>query len=118
MTLQATNTNTDTDTNTNTKERMSIQHTVVFRLIHPAGSTEEQQFLDAGRSILTSIPGVREFAVRRQVSAKSDLTHQFSMVFADQRAYDAYNEHPSHRAFVADRWTSEVAAFQEYDFTE
>lgn len=94
----------------------AIQHTVVFRLVHPAGSAEEADFLDTAQRTLTAIPGVTEFAVNRQVSAKSDLTHQFTMVFADQGAYDAYNGHPAHVEFVARRWVPEVAAFQEYDF--
>ena len=38
------------------------------------------------------------------------------MVFADQAAYDAYNEHPAHVAFVEQRWQTEVDSFQEYDF--
>lgn len=97
---------------------MTIQHTVVFRLVHESGSQEEREFLETARSVLTAIPGVDEFAVRRQVSPKSDLEHQFSMVFADQHAYTAYNDHPAHTAFVADRWVPEVAAFQEYDFVE
>nr|WP_314843986.1 Dabb family protein [uncultured Microbacterium sp.] len=97
---------------------MPIQHTVVFRLIHDAGSDDEREFLAAGAAALPSIPGVHDFTVRRQVSAQSDLTHQFSMVFDDQRAYDDYNSHPTHTAFVAERWVPEVAAFQEYDFTE
>ncbi|WP_435746302.1 Dabb family protein [Microbacterium sp. PMB16] len=97
---------------------MPIQHTVVFRLVHPAGSDEEQAFLVTGRATLTSIPGVADFTIRRQVSAKSDLTHQFSMVFANQDAYDAYNAHPAHTAFVAERWIPEVTEFQEYDFVE
>lgn len=97
---------------------MPIQHTVVFRLIHPAGSAEEQEFLATGYAVLTSIPGVGDFTIRRQVSGKSDLTHQFSMVFADQSVYDAYDAHPAHRAFVAERWVPEVAEFQEYDFVE
>lgn len=97
---------------------MSIQHTVVFRLVHPEGSAEEAEFLGTGHAVLVSIPGVEDFTVRRQVSAKSDLTHQFSMVFADQQAYDAYDAHPAHRAFVSERWLPEVAAFQEYDFVE
>ena len=97
---------------------MSIQHTVVFRLVHAPGSPEEAEFLDTARSTLTSIPGVTEFAVRRQVSPKSDLRHWFTMVFADQAAYDAYNTHPAHVGFVERRWVPEVAAFQEYDFVE
>ena len=95
-----------------------IQHTVVFRLVHPEGSAEEREFLATGHAVLTSIPGVADFTIRRQVSAKSDLAHQFSMVFADQHAYDAYNVHPAHIAFVSERWVPEVADFQEYDFVE
>nr|WP_201470334.1 Dabb family protein [Microbacterium hydrocarbonoxydans] len=97
---------------------MSIQHTVVFRLVHEPGSREERDFLDTGRAVLAAIPGVEDFTVRRQVSPKSDLEHQFSMFFVDQGAYSAYNEHPSHTSFVADRWVPEVVAFQEYDFVE
>jgi hypothetical protein len=95
---------------------LSIQHTVVFRLMYPAGSAEEKAFLDDARATLTAIPGVREFAVRSQVSAKSDLDWQLTMVFADQEVYDAYDAHPLHVGFVRDRWVPEVAAFQEYDF--
>lgn len=95
---------------------MSIQHTVVFRLQHPAGSLEEQQFLADAHDQLTSIPGVTEFTINRQVSEKSDLVWQFSMRFESQVEYDAYNEHPTHVAFVETRWLTEVEAFQEYDF--
>ena len=38
------------------------------------------------------------------------------MSFADQAAYDAYDAHPDHRGFVAERWQSEVAEFAEQDF--
>lgn len=95
---------------------MTIQHTVVFRLVHEPGSAQERDFLATGRDTLTSIPGVTEFAVHRQVNPKSGLRHQFTMVFADQDAYDAYNLHPAHVGFVEDRWVPEVAEFQEYDF--
>ena len=68
---------------------MPIQHTVVFALVHEAGSAAEADFLDTGRTTLTSIPGVTEFQVNRQVSPKSDLGWQFTRVFADRAAYDA-----------------------------
>ena len=92
-----------------------IQHTVAFRLVHPAGSAEEAEFLGTARRTLTAIPGVRDFTVSRQVSAKSPLTFQLSMVFDDDAAYAAYDAHPDHRGFVADRWVPEVAEFQELD---
>ncbi len=94
-----------------------IQHTVVFRLSHAEGSEGERAFVEDARSALTSIPGVTEFAVNDQISAKSDLRLQFSMVFDSDEAYRAYNEHPTHVEFVETRWVPEVVAFQEYDFT-
>lgn len=93
-----------------------IRHTVTFRLRHPADSEQEQDFLRTARRELTSIPGVEEFSISRQVSPKSDLQWHFSMVFADQDTYDAYNVHPAHVGFVQGRWVPEVEDFQELDF--
>ncbi len=92
-----------------------IQHTVSFTLRHPAGSPAEADFLAAARALAT-VPGVEDFAQLRQVSPKSDFAFSFSMRFADDEAYQVYNEHPTHVAFVRDRWTTEVSGFQELDF--
>ncbi|GAA3592065.1 Dabb family protein [Agrococcus terreus] len=94
---------------------MTITHTVAFRLVHEAGSDAEAAFLADGHAALTSIEHVRDFVVSRQVSPKSDLTWHFSMRFDDEDAYREYDAHPTHRAFVAERWMPEVAAFQELD---
>ncbi|SDT38305.1 Dabb family protein [Jiangella sp. DSM 45060] len=92
-----------------------IRHTVAFRLRHPAGSQEERDFLRAALA-LAGIPGVQRFEQLRQTSPKNDFAFGFSMEFADQAAYDAYNEHPVHVAFVADRWAAEVEDFLELDY--
>ncbi|MGE0501223.1 MAG: Dabb family protein [Rhizobiaceae bacterium] len=92
-----------------------IRHTVVFRLKHQRGSTGERSFLDAGAA-LAGIPGVRNFEQLRQVSAKNDFHFGYSMEFADQAAYDGYNDHPVHVAYVRERWIPEVEAFLEIDY--
>jgi hypothetical protein len=92
-----------------------IEHTVTFRLRHPANSPQERSFLAAVGELAT-IPGVREFSIRRQVSPKYDHAYGITMRFENQEAYDRYNAHPRHAAFVRDRWIPEVAAFQEADF--
>jgi hypothetical protein len=92
-----------------------IRHTVVFSLKHAQGSAEEKKFLDDAL-VLTRIPTVRNFERLRQVSAKNSYAFGFSMEFADQAAYDTYNTHPDHVAFVRDRWQKEVAAFMEIDY--
>ncbi|MEZ5805201.1 MAG: Dabb family protein [Rhizobiaceae bacterium] len=92
-----------------------IRHTVVFRLRHERYSAAEKGFLDAAKA-LADIPGVRKFEQLKQVSPKNDYTFGFSMEFSDQAAYDGYNGHPDHIAFVRDRWVPEVEAFMEIDY--
>lgn len=93
-----------------------IQHIAVFNLKHAHGSAEEAKFLADGRRILSAIGVVRDFRVMRQTSMKTDYDYAFSMVFASPEDYAAYNNHPDHRAFVAQRWDTEVSAFMEIDF--
>ncbi len=89
-----------------------IRHTAVFRSKHPKGFAEEDAFLrDA--DVLAGISSVEKFEKRRQVSPKNDYSFCFSFQFADQAAYDFYNNHPDHVGFVRDRWIPEVAAFME-----
>ena len=92
-----------------------IRHTVVFRLKHPKGSAEEKAFI-AAADVLAKIPGVEKFEKLRQVSAKNDYTFGFSMEFADEAAYQGYNEHPEHVRFVNERWVPEVEEFLEIDY--
>ncbi|WP_260411183.1 Dabb family protein [Cohnella xylanilytica] len=96
----------------------SIRHMVIFNLKHPKGSPEAERFLSDGKRILTSIPTVRNFGVFDQTSAKNDYDYGFSMDFASQADYDAYNAHPAHVGFVEERWKTEVERFLEIDFEE
>ena len=91
-----------------------IRHGVVFTLKHAEGSPEEADFLRANAE-LASIPGVEAFELMREVSPKNGFDHALTMEFADRAAYEAYNEHPEHAGFVADRWDAEVSDFLEID---
>lgn len=91
-----------------------IRHAALFRLSHAAGSAAEAGFL-AALSGLRAIPGVQDFQISREVSPKNPFAFAVSMTFADQAAYDAYNVHPAHVAFVQGRWIPEVAEFMEHD---
>ena len=76
---------------------------------------EEAAFLEAA-TVLAAIPGVEKFERLREVSPKNGYAFGFSMEFADQAAYDGYDQHPDHVAFVRDRWIPEVAEFLEVDY--
>ena len=93
-----------------------IRHTVVFVLKHAHGSLQEKAFLRDAK-VLAEIPGVEKFEQLQQVSKKNDYEFGFSMEFANQAAYDGYNTHPVHVAFVSERWQTEVADFLEVDYT-
>lgn len=94
----------------------TIIHTVAFNLMHESNSPEARKFLEDGRRLLSSIPTVQQFEVRKETSSKNDFEYGFSMKFADQAAYDTYNEHPIHVDFVENRWKKEVKDFMELDY--
>jgi quinol monooxygenase YgiN len=96
------------------EEILMIRHAAIFRLKHAKGSAEEKSFL-AALDALRAIPGVENFEIARETSPKNDFDYAVSMTFADQAAYDGYNNHPSHVAFVQGRWIPEVAVFMEHD---
>jgi heme-degrading monooxygenase HmoA len=92
-----------------------IQHTVAFRLIHPANSAGEKMFLDAIRK-LSAIPGVQKFELLKQTSKKNNYDFGLSMEFETAEAYEDYNQHPDHIAFVQTFWIKEVRDFLEIDY--
>jgi hypothetical protein len=92
-----------------------IRHTVVFTLVHPAGSERESGFLEAAEGLAT-IPDVEAFELLAEVSPKNGYRFGISMEFADRAAYERYNEHPDHVRFVQDRWLFEVNEFLELDY--
>jgi hypothetical protein len=92
-----------------------IRHTVVFRLKHPKGSEEEKNFLNDIKK-LAEIPGVEKFECMKQISKKNSFDFGLSMEFANQQAYDQYNNHPDHVVFVQNRWIKEVEDFLEIDY--
>jgi hypothetical protein len=83
--------------------------------VHPPGSSEEEAFLDAAAR-LGSIPGVEDFELLAEVSPKNDYRFGISMEFADNGAYERYNDHPDHVEFVQRRWVNEVSDFLEIDY--
>jgi hypothetical protein len=92
-----------------------IRHTVAFRLIHPVDSTGEKMFLDAIRK-LSAIPGVQKFELLKQTSKKNNYDFGLSMEFETAEAYEDYNQHPGHIAFVQTFWIKEVSDFLEIDY--
>ncbi|WP_152266737.1 Dabb family protein [Agriterribacter humi] len=92
-----------------------IRHTVAFTLKYPKGSPEEKEFLDAALH-LVKIPGVQHFERLRQTSKKNRFDFGLSMEFSDREAYETYNNHPTHTAFIQQYWITGVEDFLETDY--
>lgn len=92
-----------------------IRHTVVFKLKYLQGSPEEKEFMMAAMK-LAAIPGVQHFECLRQVSKKNNFDYGISMEFDTRQAYEGYNQHPDHVAFVKTYWIKGVADFLEIDY--
>jgi heme-degrading monooxygenase HmoA len=92
-----------------------IRHTVVFKLKYPEGSDEQRAFLKAA-SKLSDIQGVHRFEILRQTSKKSNFDFGISMEFDSLKAYEEYNHHPDHTAFVNTFWIRDVNDFMEIDY--
>lgn len=100
----------------NNAAQSGIIHTVQFTLKHSPTSPAAKNFISDARSILSAIPVVQNFTVLRQISKKNNFQYSFSMLFHDENAYKAYNENPTHLAFVNQRWIPEVSSFLEADY--
>ncbi|MCS7462705.1 Dabb family protein [Paenibacillus doosanensis] len=96
-------------------EPNTIRHQVLFCLQEHATDQDKEKFLQESESVLSAIPYVNKFEVLRQVSRKNDYDYAFSMEFADQTAYDAYNVHPEHVRYVEQVWNIQVLRFLEID---
>jgi hypothetical protein len=116
MTLKANNMKGMKSNSLSPLKNGEIQHMVIFDLNHEKGSALAEKFLGDSRQILSHIPVVQNFQVFNQVSLKNDYSYGFSMIFVDKTAYDTYNNHPDHLAFVENRWKKEVTRFLEIDF--
>jgi len=92
-----------------------IRHTVAFKLIHPGNSPQERDFLGAIVK-LAAIPGVRNLELLKQTSKKNNFDYGLSMEFETAKAYEDYNRHPDHVAFVKTCWIPEVSDFLELDY--
>jgi len=92
-------------------------HDPPHRRLHPEASTGFSRREEISRGCPgadTDTHGAKLRAV--EAGQRQEREFGFSMEFADQAAYDTYNGHPIHVAFVRDRWKAEVSDFMEIDY--
>lgn len=92
-----------------------IIHSVVFKLKHTKGSSNEKNFLKAAMQLAT-IPGVYNLKSFRQIGKKNNFSFGLSMKFKTIKAYETYNQHHVHLAFIQDFWIEGVEDFLEIDY--
>jgi hypothetical protein len=92
-----------------------IRHSVIFIFKEGITTIEQQNFFDAVTKLKT-INGVEKFEILKQVSVKNNFDYGIVMEFKNNEAYQYYNNHPEHVAFVQNIWLKEVKDFLEIDY--
>ncbi|TRX42415.1 Dabb family protein [Flavobacterium restrictum] len=93
----------------------TIRHSVIFSFKAGMSDQDKRHFFDAV-SKLTAIEGVRTFEILKQTSVKNKYEFGISMEFQNNEAYQYYNNHPDHVAFVQNIWLKQVEDFLEIDY--
>jgi hypothetical protein len=92
----------------------NIRHAGLLKFKTDVTVAEKQAFFKALQD-LEQIEGVEKMEVSKQISPKNKFEYGFSMEFANEGIYKAYNVHPQHDAFVQNYWLKYVADFMEID---
>jgi Stress responsive A/B Barrel Domain len=95
----------------------NIRHAGLLKFKTSVTQEEKQVFFIALKN-LEQIEGVEKMEISKQISPKNTFEYGFSMEFAHEDIYKAYNVHPSHDAFVQNYWLKYVEDFMEIDTVE
>lgn len=92
----------------------NIRHAGLLKFKSTITEEEKQAFFIALKD-LEQIEGVQKMEISKQISTKNPFEYGFSMEFANESIYKAYNIHPQHDAFVQNYWLKYVEDFMEID---
>jgi hypothetical protein len=97
-----------------------FSHVVIF-WTDPAKPGAADQLVAGAEKYLRPIPGVQQFQVGRMVPSHRPVVDQsyqvaLNLVFADKKAQDDYQDHPSHIEFVEKVFKPLCKKVVVYDF--
>lgn len=95
----------------------NIRHAGLLKFKNTVTESEKLAFFKVLKN-LEQIEGVQNMEISKQISPKNKFEYGFSMKFANEDIYKAYNVHPSHDAFVQNYWVKYVEDFMEIDTVE
>jgi cell division protein FtsX len=81
------------------KQPNSILHVITVKWKAEATSEQKQAALDGVRKMAAEIPGITNVWLVSKKLQFDGFDTQIAMEFKDQAAFDAYADHPSHRAW-------------------
>ncbi|EAZ81715.1 Dabb family protein [Algoriphagus machipongonensis] len=92
-----------------------ITHSLFFRLKYPIGSPEEHTFFNA-LAKLSTISGVENFTILKQISQKNEFDYGLNIEFENQEAFQTFHQNPHHALFFKIYWPDFVEDCMELDF--
>ncbi len=95
-----------------------IRHLVIFDFKDGINFHEKDKFLQDSKSVLTSIEGVENFEILKQINPDIKYPFGFSMEFKNKEIYELYKKNPIHLDYVKQRWEKAIDKFLGLDFEE
>jgi len=93
-----------------------IHHVVLIRLKPEVDGPRTRAFLDEARSLLSPIPGVKNFRSGIHIKSDSPFPCALVMDFSTTGDLQAYQVHPEHQSFVKEVLGPIVEEKQVYDY--
>ena len=95
-----------------------LVHVVLFSFKPELDGTAREAVLRAAREELPRLPGVRHLLVGKCVNPEPEYDYALSMYFEDEKALDAYRDHPDHVRFRDERFKPHLSAIKGLDYAE
>ena len=87
--------------------QMPIRHVLIFNLKRNTSEANQQRFFE-GMAALSSIPGISNFDVSKQINANTKYKYVLTMDFDSNESYQAYIKHAKNQEFVKSFWLKMV----------
>ena len=91
------------------KPKVTIERVI---LANPRTDISEEhlaEVVEAGRVLLTAIPGVEEMSFGISLAADAAYRWYVRIRFRDEQALEVYQTHPNHTTFGAQQWLPVIA---------
>ena len=94
----------------------AIRHIVPVSLNYNEGDPRIQEFFDAAKELLSSIPCVHEYHHYKQIQADTQFQYGFVLEFKSEEDFQEFMSDPNEEEFTLKYWNMAVKGFMDCNF--